>query len=277
MVLHFRRKLTTPLGVLLVGLMFLLVGCAPTTPPATEGETGGNASDPSVLSGSRWELTSFNVAGTVQNLLPSSVITAEFTDEQVAGSSGCNQYGAAYTLNGQSLTIEQAMMTEMACLEEGFMTQEATYLSALTATTGYTLEGDTLVLKYQGGELNFTRVKPVADLALEGTPWVLNTFVMGEAASSLLAGTTITASFDAGVVSGMSGCNQYSGSYTLEGDQMKVGALAATKIACPNEILEQESNFITMLETATSFMIEGTRLTITHPDGALIFDSGVTE
>lgn len=233
------------------------------------------APEPTALSGSQWELLFFNIDGTEQALAPGSMITAEFTDEEVVGSAGCNQYGAAYTLDGQNLTIEQAMMTQMACVDEGVMTQETTYLSALAAVTGYTLEGDGLVLEYQGGTLHFGRVKAAEDLALEGTPWVLTTFVKGEVASSLLADTTITVSFEGGTVNGTSGCNQYSGPYTLEGMVLKVGPLAATKIACPNDILEQESTFLTSMEAASSFAIEGTQLTIMYPEGTLIFSSEI--
>jgi putative lipoprotein len=41
-------------------------------------------------------------------------------------------------------------------------------------------------------------------------------------------------------VSGFAGCNRYSGSYLLSGDSLRLGAIASTKMACPDgEALER--------------------------------------
>ena len=78
-------------------------------------------------------------------------------------------------------------------------------------------------------------------LPLVGTTWTLTTIASGDAVSSVLNGTEVTAEFTADdTVSGSAGCNRYSGSYTWTGDQLSFSALASTKMACADDVMAQE-------------------------------------
>lgn len=46
------------------------------------------------------------------------------------------------------------------------------------------------------------------------------------------------------------GCNSITGRYTLEGNTLKLGALAVTRKICPDELMEQEDRVISALERA---------------------------
>jgi heat shock protein HslJ len=69
-------------------------------------------------------------------------------------------------------------------------------------------------------------------------------------------------------VAGSGGCNSYGGSYTLFGNQMRVGELRTTLIACADEtIMTQESHFLAALPRVTSYRIDASTLILTGNGG----------
>jgi heat shock protein HslJ len=80
-------------------------------------------------------------------LVEGTEITLAFEGGTVSGSAGCNDYGAAYTLDGTSLEFGDIAATEKACLTpEGVMDQEQRYLGALEDVTDYRISGTLLWL-----------------------------------------------------------------------------------------------------------------------------------
>jgi heat shock protein HslJ len=159
----------------------------------------------------------------------------------------------------------------MACTDDKLMQQEAAYLAALQAATALHQDGDKLTIDYAGGTLHFTRMVTDAASPLESTNWQLETFINGDSASSTVAGTTITAEFADGKVSGSAGCNQYNADYTLAGQALTISPVVTTKMACDAAIMTQEQQFIKGLGTATSLIIDGDQLRLDYPGGALVF------
>lgn len=75
--------------------------------------------------------------------------------------------------------------------------------------------------------------------------------------------TTITAEFSPdGSVSGSSGCNRYSGPYTVDGNNIEMGPFASTLMACPDLIMAQEALYLKALETGSTYQISDDELTI---------------
>jgi heat shock protein HslJ len=60
------------------------------------------------------------------------------------------------------------------------------------------------------------------------------------------AGTVMT--FEAGVVSGSTGCNSYSGQYTQDGVSIRIGTVGMTKIGCPGAVADREQAFVRALD-----------------------------
>ncbi len=89
--------------------------------------------------------------------------------------------------------------------------------------------------------------------ALPGTTWTV-TSVGGEFVDAK-SPPTITFGAD-GNVSGTTGCNQYSGSYEVDGSTIKVGMLAMTLMLCEGSVGEQETLFGPALQGATSWAID---------------------
>ena len=108
---------------------------------------------------------------------------------------------------------------------------------------------------------------------LVGTPWVL--VMYGEPASPTVveAGTVVTAVFAAdGSLTGSAGCNNYSTTYQVSGDQLTVNSpMAVTAMACEAG-MEQESVYLAALETAQSYEINAQgSLVIAYQGGALVY------
>ena len=88
---------------------------------------------------------------------------------------------------------------------------------------------------------------------LEGPVWRLQ---------DTLPDTTITATFQGGRVSGSGGCNPYSGSYTINGQAMAIGPLGTTGLACAQAVMDQETQYLTTLQGAVTYEIQGNELRI---------------
>jgi heat shock protein HslJ len=104
--------------------------------------------------------------------------------------------------------------------------------------------------------------------SLASTTWRLVSIDGREA----LAGVRVTAIFtDEGRVSGSAGCNLYTGSALVKGEQLSVGLLATTLMACNAEgVMLQEQNYLSALEKAATYRVAGSELRLGPSPGAVI-------
>jgi hypothetical protein len=104
------------------------------------------------------------------------------------------------------------------------------------------------------------------EYTLEGTSWLLD---------GTIPGSEITALFADGEVSGSAGCNTYQGTYrstrAAGENTIEISSLATTRMMCDEPLMEQEGLYLTALEAATGYTIEGFALSIEFPGGALLF------
>ncbi len=107
---------------------------------------------------------------------------------------------------------------------------------------------------------------------LSGTRWNVVNYNDGVSIVTLLGGTSINTEFGAnGQVSGNSGCNNFSGSYNVNGNALSVGGLSGTQQFCgePEGVMDQETRFQTALQSAASFRINGSQLEISNGVGQI--------
>jgi heat shock protein HslJ/PKD repeat protein len=228
------------------------------------------------LTGTVWVLEAFGAATEPQAVPAGTTITAVFqpagadpTTGEVAGNAGCNEYTAAYVTDDDRIIVKNPMATRRLC-SQPVMEQEQAYLQALSDAEYYAITGQRLELSYDDGRrvLVFSGLH----LPLEDTLWRLAAFD-GEPVALELDVTAIFVPGEVagqGTVSGTGGCNSYTGAYTVDGEQLTVGVLAATAQFCPASS-ELETVYLAALQAAESYQVLGDRLEIASNQGALIY------
>lgn len=101
--------------------------------------------------------------------------------------------------------------------------------------------------------------------SIEGIAWVLVAGVDVEGWEA----TPPTATFDDGTVSGSTGCNRYSATYTRGAEALELGPIASTRMACPPPADAVERVYVATLEQVAGWRLEGGRL--------VLLDAGGTE
>ena len=195
-------------------ISLVLVACANTGDAGGTGRRRPNAND---LIGVTWVLDDASVAGLVDEVPPGAQATITFEEGQAHGTAACNSYGGAYEASDDgSLSFAGFAVTEMGC-DPPLMTLESAYLEVLGGVTSFEVD-DTLRLSNGEATLSFSREVPPEPLPLVGTTWTLTSIFSGDAVSSVVSGTEVTAVFAADeTLSGSAGCNRFSGTYTVAG------------------------------------------------------------
>lgn len=268
-------------------LAALLAGCVvpelPGQPPVTTEGTPQVTPVPPVrtaLTGTGWTLISGLSGSGTWNVLPGTVITATFgEDGQVSGSAGCNNYFAAYESRLNSLTVGTVAMTRMNCEKPtGVMNQETLYLSNLEGAATYAIEGDLLMIYDTAGKTLLTYSKGLPEptpLPFEATAWSLERYKAADGTmTAVVPATTVTALFENGNLTGSAGCNSYFGSYTQEGQNgITIGPLGSTLMFCGEPgVMEQETAYLTLLQSAASYDVSGAMLTLSDAGGLIILE-----
>jgi heat shock protein HslJ len=88
---------------------------------------------------------------------------------------------------------------------------------------------------------------------------------------SVLPGTRITAVLDQGQISGSAGCNNYNGAYVIDGNNISIGPLASTKMMCadPEGVMEQESQYLSAMNSVAKYQVIANRLELISKSGEL--------
>ena len=103
--------------------------------------------------------------------------------------------------------------------------------------------------------------------ALDGRAWRLTHFDRDDAVPEAIV---ITLGFEAGRIGGSAGCNRYFAAVT-EGDrpgEITIGPVGATRMACPEEVMNAESRFLDALAHVVSYDLAGEGLALTSQQEA---------
>jgi len=117
----------------------------------------------------------------------------------------------------------------------------------------------------------------VGDLA--GKFWVLSGYGNLAQPQGVLEKVIVSLQYDPeqGRLSGSAGCNNYFGDVQIDGDQLtfSTGPMGMTRMACSEQIMQQEAAYIDLLGKVTRFAIQdGSLLLFTETDEVLIFVPG---
>ena len=107
---------------------------------------------------------------------------------------------------------------------------------------------------------------PLVSATLENATWRL-TGLPGQTLPAESGRNAVTVNFEAGRVHGFSGCNQFMGSYTLEGERLVLGTLGGTMRACPEPAMSIENHFLKSFSGTLNIAVAGNDLTLTPENG----------
>lgn len=222
-----------------------------------------------------WRLTSFlDRQGDEVEILPDSDITARFSTTQLSGSAGCNSYFTSYTLDGDRIYVGVIGSTEIFCEDPaGLMDQEEDYLANFQLAYFYSVDEDQLVVSNADMEPLLTFQLVDSENLIE-TTWLLTGYNSGaQGFVPILSGTSINARFsEDGVISGNSGCNQFSAPYQADDEQITIGEPVSTRNFCstPEGSMVQERRFLEILASADSYQIQENQLIFLSESGDLL-------
>ena len=251
---------------------FFVMTCFVAFGVSASGTGGGGADGASreSLTGTSWNLVA--LAGEdIDPALPA--VTLRFdADGTLGGFDGCNRYRGAFSVAGTAIHIPSEMATTRAACREPLMSRASAYAEVLGRAASFAIYSNRLSLQDAAG--HEVAVFEAGSLTLAGTAWEVMAYNNGkQAVVSVLGGTRITANYgDDGRVTGSAGCNQYFASYEVKGESISIALPGATRRFCaePEGIMDQEARFLEALRAAATFRLEGERLALRAPDGALV-------
>ena len=260
-------------AVVLLGasLALTVVACGDDDDDAASADTAAAGEDDAAaaLPGSTWVLaTASALDGKELPAVGTATLEFDADGTTLAGSTGCNRFSGSYTQSGSELTITVGPVTRAACVEPGAAEQEAAILAHLPDIASYEL--DLQLLLVDGGDATVLTYDPGVT-TLEGTSWTATGVNNGSAAVvSSAVSETVTAEFGAdGALSGFAGCDTYTASYeTAGGDAISITDVATTRMACADDAMEVEQQFVAALGNATTYTLAGDTLTLRDADGS---------
>jgi heat shock protein HslJ len=102
---------------------------------------------------------------------------------------------------------------------------------------------------------------------IEGAAWRLTHIPGAQSAALAQLNRPVTMRLESGRLSGFAGCNNFTGSYSLDGNQLKIGPVASTQMACPEPGSSIESTFHKALSGTLSIAVDGDHLNATTASG----------
>lgn len=91
---------------------------------------------------------------------------------------------------------------------------------------------------------------PSATLNLIGTDWLLDDLAGTGVLDRVPASLTFP---EEGKTAGNGSCNRFSGSVEISATTIKFGPLATTRMACPETIMNQETKYLQLLQSAERY------------------------
>jgi len=235
----FIRRLSRRLAAL-GGVALLVAACSTGAASETADGPGGE------LQATTWVLRSYAIDGVLTTVPGDLYADADFRAGRVTGFAGCNEYDAVYRTGGRLLLVSMAKTTRVGCgdSETAF---ESSFLTLLDQARFYNVRANTLTIRAATGAIVLL-FDAAPNNPLLGR-WVVDSYASAQGAlTPPLEGTDVTAVFRLSTVGGSAGCNTYDGPYTTNGTIAAIGPLATTRMACPDDVMAQETAFLAALQ-----------------------------
>ena len=225
------------------------------------------SSSPDTLVG-QWDVAAVaDDAGDLASPVDGTILTANITDTGINGSSGCNSYMGAAVIDGSSVSFGPLAQTLMACPDADVTDQEQSFVLLLQSVDSWEATSEGVDLKTDGD----TVIQLVAaDTSLSGSSWevvAVNNQSGGVQSVAIDSEPTLTFDEESSGVTGSTGCNDFSGNYSTDGDSIEFGDLAITQMFC-EETADQEVWMMAALADATTYTVDSQTLELFDESGS---------
>ncbi|MFJ8667766.1 META domain-containing protein [Streptomyces sp. NPDC093600] len=220
------------------------------------------------VTGVHWAFESVTVAGKKTQAPAGAHVEIE-KNGRAKGNSGCNHFGAAVAVKGDTLTVSTGETTEMGCPAE-LQSFETTLHKAFSGTLKAKLDGDRLTLTAPDGRTVLALTSEPA-APLNGTTWNVTSLLSGDTAASPPKGSEGKAHFTIdknGKVSGNLGCNNFSTTAKITGRTIDFGEIATTRMMCTGPQMKLETELYKVFGGTATYELRHRALTLSAPDGA---------
>jgi heat shock protein HslJ len=242
----------------------------PTATPVPPTPTATPLPLPELGDGSTWTLTTLNGEPVA---LP-GLVTATFGEGGLlTGISGCNNYSAGFTVDGDAITIEPPVTTRKMCADPR-MALEEDYLAALTAAATFTQEDHTLTLFDADGVELAGLQSGVTSLQADST-WRLVAYRRPDGTLFPVdRALPIDLTIGDGSVTGSTPCQTFTAPITLAPRTLEIGTVTATPLeqqptACMDRGLAaiHDAEFVAALANVAAYELTAEALTLFTADG----------
>jgi len=228
-----------------------------------------------LLPGRTWKLQSIN-----GNNVPGAGAVLEFDLQQgrFSGSGGCNRIFGQVKAGQSTIRFSGVGITRRACPSAEASKTESRFSSALGAVRTYRIVRDALFLYSGKTELlvfnGADDLRMVPDrVGLDEKKWVLDS-IGKDRVGKVEQQPFIVFNPSEGSVGGNTGCNLFSGTYTVTGSTMKIDKGISTMRACIEDPTNLEQRFSDALEKVDRFDLRGMTLSLYNGKSLLMSFNG---
>ena len=266
-----RARLVGPILLAVAATTAVAVLAAACGSSADSGSGGGSSATtaPAGELQGAWTLATYRADGTMVSAPSTPAQLTLAADGTYSGTTGCNGISGTWTgTAGEAVSVTVGPMTKVACTDEAVQAQEVALTTMLPEVAGAEVRDGALTLTDADGNTLLTFVAGPEGLVGSYTVTGVNDGASGVVSNADVEKATIT--FDeAGTVSGNTGCNSFTGSYTVDGDRVTVaGDVASTLMGCEPALADVEAQFLAALGKVATWERTGTQVTLRDASGA---------
>ncbi len=208
----------------------------------------------------RWSLIEFDVKPVPESINGKVHLLLSKEDKKLTGSDGCNRLIGNYKISNKlQISFSDIASTRMLCNNQGW--NEMEFNQTLETVNNFTISGDKLMLN-TGKRAPLAVFAKVKEDGITNKYWKLKKL---EGKEIEMATNQERDQYfiirDDATITGFTGCNQFSGNYTLEKEKLRIrfGNVLSTLRACP-DVEVNESEFLKVFEMTDNYTINGDNL-----------------
>lgn len=232
----------------------VLVGCA---------SQASKEPPPKPFAGTRWVFIT-------QSFPEGEAPYVRFSDGRLEGFAGCNHFVAGYvedSVGAGAIAIRRIDVPRRRACDATVQGVESHLLDSLQSVSSYSITGNAMKMTGSSGVLQL--VAESAAMAAAGSPGGLTgTRWIGEGANPTDRNAPAIEFVTDDKMAGYTGCNLMSGTWRMEGGEVRIGRIVITKRMCAGPGEAVEKRVLAVLVESTRFKREGDKIVATVGDGS---------